>query len=82
MEANPTVMKYINDKVNELDAEKKQLNAELFQIEEQKKNSVPEIVGYMERWEELSINDKIIVVDSVIERVVVLENEIEITWKI
>lgn len=82
MEANPTVMKYINDKVNELDTEKKQLTAELFQIEEQKKNSVPEIVGYMERWEELSINDKIIVVDSVIERVVVLENEIEITWKI
>lgn len=82
LEANATVMDYINKRIADLDAEKKKLYAEVVQLEEKNKSDLPEITGYMEHWDELSISDKIIVVDCVIDQIIASEDKLEITWKI
>ncbi len=42
---------------------------------------VHEITGYMEKWEELSVSDKMAVVDVLIGVIRANEYNIEITWK-
>lgn len=80
--ANDTVSEYINKRVLELDTEKKNLIAQISQLDEKDNNSVDEISGYMEHWNELSISDKITVVDCLIERITASKESIEIKWKI
>lgn len=80
--ANDTVMQYINRRILELDARKKELYAQMNKPEEDSRQNVGEITGYMSRWEELSVSDKIVVVDALIERIDADKNRIEIKWKI
>ena len=80
--ANETVMQYINNRVAELDAEKKELCAQITQLDNDRKANIGEIGGYTEHWDELSISDKITVVDCLIERITASKESIEIKWKI
>ncbi len=80
--ANDTVMQYINNRISELDAEKKELGAEIVSLESNRTNDVGEISGYFEHWDELSVSDKITVVDCLIERITASKESIEIKWKI
>lgn len=80
--ANGTVMEYINSRVATLDAEKKELYAEIVQLSEGDNYSLQEITGYMETWDEISIGDKITVVDSLIDSIRASQEKIEIKWKI
>lgn len=80
--ANETVMQYINNRVAELDAEKKELCAQITQLGNDRKDNIGEISGYMEHWEKLTISDKITVVDCLIERITASKESIEIKWKI
>ena len=80
--ANDTVMQYINNRISELDAEKKELGAEIVSLESNRTNDVGEISGYFEHWDELSVSDKITVVDCLIERIIASKESIEIKWKI
>ena len=81
--ANETVMQYINNRISELDAEKKELSARITQFDdENRKDNIGEISGYMEHWDELSVSDKITVVDCLIERINASEDSLEIKWKI
>ena len=80
--ANETVMQYINNRVAELDAEKKELCAQITQLDNDRKANIGEISGYTEHWDELSISDKITVVDCLIERITASKESIEIKWKI
>ncbi len=80
--ASDTVMAYINSRISALDAEKREVNAQIARLEEEKKAPLDGITGYMERWEELSISDKITVVDSLIESIHASEETLEIKWKI
>lgn len=75
-------MQYINNRIAELDAEKKELYAQITQFDNDRKDNIGEISGYMEHWNELSISDKITVVDSLIERINASEDSLEIKWKI
>ena len=76
-------MQYINNRISELDAEKKELSAWITQFDdENRKDNIGEISGYMEHWDELSVSDKITVVDCLIERINASENGLEIKWKI
>ena len=81
--ANETVIQYINNRISELDAEKKELSARITQFDdENRKDNIGEISGYMEHWDELSVSDKITVVDCLIERNNASEDSLEIKWKI
>ena len=44
--------------------------------------SIPEITGYMNHWDKLTIEDKMAVVDILIDHIVASPNSLEITWKI
>ena len=82
-EANESVMQYINNRIAELDAEKKELYAQIVRCDdENRKDNIGEISCYMEHWDELSISDKITVVDCLIERITASKESIEIKWKI
>lgn len=81
-DANRTVMEYINNRVSALDAEKKELYAELVQFNESQDDNLHKITGYMEKWSDLSVSDKITVVDSLIESIHASKDKLEIRWKI
>ena len=80
--ANDTVMQYINNRITELDAEKKELCTQITQFDETQKDNIGEISGYLEHWDELTVSDKITVVDCLIERITASKESIEIKWKI
>ena len=80
--ANATVMEYINNRVSDLDTEKKKLYAEIAQLDERDTDRVGEITDYMEHWEELTVSDKITVVDCLIERIDASKDSLNIKWKI
>ena len=80
--ANESVMEYINDRVATLDAEKKELYAEIVQLEESDTFNVNVITDYMSKWDEISMSDKITVVDCLIESIHASQEKIEIKWRI
>lgn len=80
--ANETVMQYINNRIAELDAEKKELYAQIVQFDNDRKDDIGEISGYMKHWDELLVSDKISVVDCLIERINASKDSLEIKWKI
>lgn len=80
--ANETVMRYINNRIAELDAEKKELYAQIVQLDNERKENAGEISGYMKYWDKLSVSDKISVADCLIERIDASKDSLEIKWKI
>ena len=82
IDANATVMEYINKRVSELDAEKRALYTECDQITARESKDVRQLTNYIETWDELSMKDKLTVVDALIEKIVASEREIKIFWKI
>lgn len=81
-DANDTVMKYINQRVSELDEEKKTLYAECERISASERKDVGQLTNYMENWDEITMQDKLTVVDSLISKIVASEDNIDIFWKI
>lgn len=79
---NGTVMEYINNRITVLDTEKKELYAEIVRLTEGKGYSLEKITGYLDNWEEISIGDKLTVVDSLIESIYASQGKIKINWKI
>ncbi len=80
--ANETVMEYINNRISLLDTEKKNLYVQIVQVDNSGKGTTGEISGYMEHWNELSIGDKMTVVDSLIESIHATKDSLDIKWKI
>lgn len=80
--ADEAAMQYINNRIAKLDTEKKELCAKIVRLDNNRKDNIGEISGYMEHWEELSVSDKIAVADCLIERITASKESIEIRWKI
>ncbi len=80
--ANDTVMEYINTRISHLDTEKKNLCAQIVQLDKSFMDSEGEITDYMEHWNELSVSDKITVVDALIESIHATKDSLDIKWKI
>ncbi len=80
--ANDTVMTYINNRVAELDTEKKDLYAQIVQMEASRNNTADVLVGYMSHWEDISFDDKMTVVDALIESIHATKEKLDIKWKI
>lgn len=81
-QANGTVMEYINDRVAVLDEKKKDLYAEVVQLSEGSTYSLNELTGYLDNWEDVSMKDKLTVVDSLVESIIASQEKIKINWKI
>lgn len=80
--ANGAVMEYINNRITVLDTEKKELYAEIVRLTEGKEYRLEKITGYLDNWEEVSMGDKLTVVDSLIESIYASQEKIKINWKI
>lgn len=80
--ANETVMEYINDRVAELDGKKKELCAEAEQLMEWDDYSFDGLTGYLNRWEKVSVKDRVTIVDQLVESVIASREKIRINWKI
>lgn len=83
-DADGVLMGYINKRVEELDA---QVKAYQEQIRELSPLGSPglctqELKEYMQHWDELSFDDKRVVVDQLISVIKATKNSCEITWRI
>ena len=82
--ANDVLMDYINKRVKELDSQVsayKQELSELSPLANSSECNVRQLKGYMDRWDELSFDDKRAVVDQLIVVIKATQDDCEITWK-
>ena len=88
--ANNVLMKYINDKIAELDAARQNLQEELLsKTVIDTADNVKQITDHVERWDSLSLADdsrsfqvRQEVVDTLIKVIRIANGRIEITWRI
>ena len=81
--ANNVLMKYINDKIAELDAARQTLQEELLaETITDTTGKVKQITNHVEKWDSLSFEDKQAVVDTLIKVIRIANGNIEITWRI
>lgn len=82
--ASEATMEYINKRVDALDEEKKELREKVSQLsaEMYDRKNIGVISGYMSNWENVNIDDKLSVVDALIETIHVGHGKVQISWKI
>ena len=81
--ANAILMKYINDKISELDTERQTLHKEIVSLTcSQTENKMGQITDHVTKWDNISFEDKQAVVDALIKVIKVANGNIEIVWKI
>ena len=81
-----TTVKYINDRIAKLDSQKTELSreADRLRADRQKKSDTNFKVlhNVMDKWNELTFEDKRSVIELLIEKIFVFPDRIEIRWKI
>ncbi len=81
--ANGVLMKYINEKVSELDTERKALQEEIVTANvTDTEGKLKQITNHVSTWETLSFGDRQAVVDTLIKVIRIADGNIEITWNI
>ncbi len=83
LQAEPVLMTYINDKINQLDDEKKEINHQILLLNTSVTNvNFNALDNCMIYWGKLSFDDKRRVVNSLINKISVYSDHIEINWLI
>lgn len=83
LNANDILMKYINEHIEKLDEERKQLSEKLISLSSEKPDAdMDKITNYISHWDETCLEDKILVVDALIKVMHIADGKIDITWKI
>lgn len=81
-----TTVKYINERIAKLDSQKTELSleADKLKAERQKRSATDFKVlhNVMDKWDELSFEDKRSVIELMIEKILVFPDRIEIRWKV
>lgn len=81
--ASGVLMKYINEKISELDAERKSLQEEIVTANvTDTEGRLKQITNHVKAWETLSFEDRQAVVDTLIKVIRIADGNIEITWNI
>ncbi len=77
------MMNYINDKIEALDRERKELQAEIISLENYRpRQNVEVIKNHIDAWEQISFEDKKSVLDAMIKVIHIADGNIEIQWNI
>lgn len=85
IDANPITANYINERILTLDRKKAELSLEVYSAENEdaKRHGLQiRLAEQMGKWSILSITDKMSIVDAMIERIRVTEDNVQIEWKI
>ncbi len=81
--AGSVLMKYIDEKISELDAERKVLQEEIVTANvTNTEGGLKQITNHVKTWETLSFEDRQAVVDTLIKVIRIADGNIEITWNI
>ncbi|GFI68279.1 hypothetical protein IMSAG249_00095 [Lachnospiraceae bacterium] len=81
--ASDVLMKYIDEKVSELDTERKALQEEIVTANViDTEGRLKQITNHVKAWETLSFEDRQAVVDTLIKVIRIADGNIEITWNI
>jgi DNA invertase Pin-like site-specific DNA recombinase len=81
--ASDVLMKYIDEKVSELDAERKALQEEIVTANViDTEGRLKQITNHVKAWETFSFEDRQAVVDTLIKVIRIADGNIEITWNI
>ena len=81
--ANETLMKYINEKIEVLDAERAELKKEIYKLSSAANdNNFIVVKNHVDKWSDLTFSDRQAVVDALISIIYITGDQIEITWKI
>lgn len=81
--ANDILMKYINDKITELDTQRKQIYEALLKLSnEAEKTDVKKLENCVEHWDETTFDDKRRIVDTLIKVIRISEGKLDIEWKV
>ena len=85
-EATSTItMNYIENRITELDQQKKDLDAQIVAEQNRRTDSdvaYSKLTNVMDKWGELSFDDKRAVISLLIDNITVFENHMEITWRV
>lgn len=81
--ADDILMKYIGTKIAELDTQKQELEQQIRALPKQENPlDMIQVCDCINHWDELSMDDKLSVVDALIVRIKASKTDIEIIWKI
>ena len=81
--ASSVLIKYIDEKVSELDAERKALQKEIVTANIiDTGGRLKQITNHLKTWKTLSFEDRQAVVDTLIKVIRIADGNIEITWNI
>ncbi|MDR1627775.1 MAG: recombinase family protein [Oscillospiraceae bacterium] len=81
--ANSILMKYINEKIEILDIERKQLQENILILSKGNSGTdVGKISDYINQWNKINFDEKYQVVDCLIKVIHVKDGKLEITWKV
>lgn len=82
--AGAATAEYVNNRIEALDEEKKNVKEKIAQLSASLfgKQDIETITDYMSKWDDISIQDKISVVDALIETIHVGHGKVQIKWKI
>ena len=82
--ASTATMEYINERIDALDEEKKTVKEKIAQMsaEMYDRQNIGVISDYMSKWNDISIDDKLTVVDTLIASIHVGHGKVKIAWKI
>jgi len=80
--ANATLMQYINEKVDALDAERKHLKEEVLSLTCVQEDGLDAITNHVEQWYGTAFEDRQTVVDALIKVIRIADGNIDIAWKI
>lgn len=82
-DANEHLMKYINDRVSELDKKKYELENQLDNLQHGDQDSpIKQLSNCMKVWEAMSIDDKISVARLLIQKITLYSGRTHIEWKV
>lgn len=80
--ANETLMRLINQKVEELDAERRSLSMENVSMNAYSSGTYATIFDHVESWETTSIEERERVVDAFIQKITIADGKMDIVWNI
>jgi len=82
--ANATLLSYANKMIEELDSRKQLLDKQIADMSTAtiSSNQVERISGYLDNWEDISFDDKRLVVGGLISVIKTASGKIDIEWKI
>ncbi len=85
LEVTGAMVKLLSDKATELDSERERCierRSEMYKKKSENNCDYSVLRDYMSKWDELTITDRMTVVDSLIEKIRISEAEMTIEWKI